>query len=150
MRIRLQALLVFAASIGTMAMVAQSGIGAAQAGSYRLTSVAGNALPTPLGMENGCKEMVTAGTLTLSDGKWTLRYDERHECPSGARMSAESETGKYSMDGSTITFMDDDGERNTGGSPDDDIDLDELDHGTLSGNTLTVKLKEGQTVVFQR
>lgn len=153
MKKHLRALAVLASGASLMAMAASENALSHQEvpGEYRLTSVNGQALPVQLGTDDGCKELVTAATLTLTaDGKWTLRHDERKECPSGARTETESESGKYTLTGTSVTFMDDDGKRNTGGTPDDDIDLDELDQGTVSGTSLSVKLKEGQTLVFQR
>jgi hypothetical protein len=149
MQIHFKALVVLAAGLGATA--AAGGSTANVPGEYRLVSVGGQALPVLLGTDDGCREFVTAATLNLRpDGKWTLRQDERHECPSGVRTQTESESGKYATSGATVTFTDDDGERNTGGTPDDDIDLDELDQGTVSGTTLNVRLKEGQALVFQR
>lgn len=151
MRLYLQCVLVCAAGAALTAMVPSASAGRNGAtAEYRLMSVDGKALPVLLGTDDGCKEFVTAATLTMADGKWTLKQDERHECPSGNRTESDSESGKYTVEGNTITFMDEEGKRNTGGKPDDDIDLDELDQGTLSGNTLTVRLKEGQSVVFQQ
>ena len=154
MRIRLRTVIVVVAGVGLLA-VAPSGqalsSGPEIQGAYRLTSVGGQALPVLLGTDDGCRELVTAATLNLgADGKWSLHQEERHECPSGVRMEKDSERGRYLVTGTTVTFMDDDGDRNTGGTPDDDIDLEELDQGTVSGTTLNVRLKEGQALVFQR
>lgn len=152
MRLYSQGLFILAAGMGLTAMARQTPLASPLVpGDYRLVSVGGKSLPALLDTDDGCRELVTAATLSLgADGKWTLRHDERHECPSGVRNKTESEHGKYTMSGSTVTFMDDDGDRNTGGTPDDDIDLDELDQGTLLGTTLNVRLKEGQALVFQR
>src|SRR5688572_16563581 len=136
MRIHLKTMLALAVGMSLTATASTARPRGAQQvpGDYRLTSVGGQALPAALGTDDGCRELVTSATLRLSaDGKWSLRQEERHECPSGVRTKTESEDGKYTLAGTTVTFMDDDGERNTGGTPDDDIDLDDLDQGTVSG-----------------
>ena len=121
------------------------------AGTYQLVSVAEKSLPAPTGKDDGCLVSVAAAKLTLTtDRKWTLEQTERRECGKSSRDELKRDHGTYQVSGDNVTFLDDDGERNTGGTADADIDIDELDQGTLTGTTLTVRLEEGQSLVFKR
>ena len=65
----------------------------------------------------------------------------------------DDEDGTYQAEGSTLRFLDDDGHRNRADWDfDGEIDLDDLDHGTLAeGGDLTVRLADGKTVLrFRR
>jgi hypothetical protein len=97
---------------------------------------------------------VVAGTLRLrEDGRWRLETTVRETCGSRSKMEQEDEDGIYRTEASTLRFLDDDGHRNGADrSLDDEIDLDDLDHGTLAeGGVLTVRLADGKTVLrFRR
>lgn len=119
--------------------------------SYRLVSVAGKTLPATV--EDGlvCREEVTAGTLTLRpDSTWLLETTKREVCAGRTETESDTEDGRYTMQGQTIRFLDDDGKPDT--DDDDDDDLDDLTTGTIGTNeTLTAKLEDNRTtVVFRR
>jgi hypothetical protein len=67
-------------------------------------------------------------------------------------MEHDDEDGTYQARGSTLRFLDDDGHRNRADwDLDGEIDLDDLDHGTLvEGGALTVHLADGTTVLHFR
>jgi hypothetical protein len=138
-----------------------TGTGAAQAAPaaptetrFVLVGVGGKALPVEIEKEWRCREDVTAGTLRLrEDGFWRLETSVRETCGDRTEMEHEDEDGRYRTEGTTLHFLDDDGERNRADwSLRDEIDLDELDQGTISdGGVLTVRLADAKTVLrFQR
>ena len=68
-------------------------------------------------------------------------------------MDREDEDGIYRTEGTSIQFLDDDGDRNDADwSLDRELDLDELDQGAIAdGGALTVRLADEKTVLrFQR
>jgi hypothetical protein len=97
---------------------------------------------------------VTAGTLLLrEDGRWRLETTVRETCGGRTRMDRDDDDGTYHAQGATIRFLDDDGERNRADwSLGGEIDLDELDQGTLTdAGVLTVRLADDKTVLrFRR
>src|SRR5687768_17477442 len=93
-----------------------------QAGSYRLATFAGRALPTLIEEEDGCREEVLSATLTLeAGGRWVLVSRERETCGTAVEEDEDSETGSYSVTGGTLRFNEVDGDGDDG---DDDVDLD--------------------------
>lgn len=120
----------------------------AQAGvleNWTLTSVDGAPLPYLAETEDGCSETVTAGSLSLrDDGTWLLTLEEEDRCPSGSTTETDTEDGRYAVDGTTIQFLDDDGEPE---SPDGVIELEDLATGERGANELTVRLADGVTEV---
>ena len=121
---------------------------------YLLLDLGGKPLPVRVETEWRCYEDVVAGTLRLrEDGRWRLETTVRETCGSRSKMEQEDEDGIYRTEASTLRFLDDDGHRNGADrSLDDEIDLDDLDHGTLAeGGVLTVRLADGKTVLrFRR
>jgi hypothetical protein len=121
---------------------------------YRLTEVGGKALPVEVEKEWRCREDVTAGTLTLgTDGRWLLETTQRKVCGDRTTTELETDDGRYTTEGQTFRFFDDDGKENTKDwGIGKDIDLDDLRSGALGGDgTLTVRLADDETtVVFRR
>src|SRR5688572_18968472 len=120
---------------------------------YVLVDVGGKALPAEIEKEWRCREDVTAGTLLLrEDGRWRLETSVRETCGDRTEMDQDDEDGTYRTEGATIRFLDDDGNRSEADwNFEREIDLDELDHGTIDGGTLTVRLADEKTVLrFQR
>lgn len=121
---------------------------------YLLLDLGGKPLPVRIETEWRCYEDVVAGTLRLrEDGRWRLETTVRETCGSRSKMEQEDEDGIYRTEGSTLRFLDDDGRRNgVDRSLDGQIDLDDLDHGTLAeGGVLTVRLAVGKAVLrFRR
>jgi hypothetical protein len=128
---------------------------AAAATRYVLVGVAGKALPALVEKEWRCREGVVAGALTLSDdGRWLLETTTREACGDRSQEDRDRDDGTYSTDGAALTFQDDDGHKNAerGWKVGTDIDLDELENGTIAGDgTLRVQLAdERTTLVFRR
>ena len=120
---------------------------------YALVDVGGKGLPVEIEKEWRCRDEVTAGTLVLrEDSRWRLETSVRETCGDRTKMDQDDEDGTYRTEGATIHFLDDDGNRNEADwSLEREIDLDELDHGTIDGGTLTVRLADEKTVLrFQR
>jgi hypothetical protein len=118
---------------------------------YVLVDVGGKALPVEIEKGWRCREDVTAGTLLLrEDGHWRLETSVRETCGGRPEIEHEDDDGTYRAEGTTLHFLDDEGDRNhaEGG----EIDLDELDQGTMAdGGTLTVRLADEKTVLrFRR
>jgi hypothetical protein len=125
-------------------------------GTYALAQVDGRALPAVVDTDGACREELLSGTMTLADGTWTLETVERETCEGKAPSEdRETETGRYTASGQALTFAadadtDDADDDRPAGTPDTDVDVDEPATGTMDGATLTVRLREGQTVVFRR
>ena len=104
--------LALAAVVGRGAQAQSTGTAVATppaAERYRLVEVAGGELPAELDKESNCREYVTRGTLTLgADSLWKLRATIREVCGDRAEVETEAEGGRYSVQGGTITFYDDD------------------------------------------
>jgi hypothetical protein len=117
--------------------------------------VAGNSLPALVEKEWRCREDVVAGALTLSDdGRWLLETTTREVCGDRSKEDRDSDDGTYSSDGAALTFRDDDGDQNAEREwqVGTDIDLDEVERGTIAGDgTLSVQLADARTtLVFRR
>jgi hypothetical protein len=134
---------------------APQAVGAKPAGTrYLLLSVAGKPLPVRIAKEWSCHEDLVAGTLTLQeDGRWRLETTERETCGDRTNTDQEDEDGIYQTQGSTLRFLDDEGRRShSEWSLHGDLDLDDLDRGTLTEDRdLTVHLVDRTTVLrFRR
>ena len=137
--------------LGTAAPAAAQA--ASQDETFRLIQVAGKALPAVIEEEDGCREEVVSGTLTLkADGIWILVAQEREVCGDRVEEEEEREEGKYSIEGSSIRFVDDDSDGDAEeDDTDDDLDLDDMTTGTRTAEGLTVRLKGSDAVlVFRR
>jgi hypothetical protein len=121
---------------------------------YVLVEVAGKALPALVKKEWRCQEDVVAGALTLGDGRWLLETTTREACGDRSTEDRDRDDGTYSSDGAALTFRDDDGNHSAerGLKVGTDIDLDELERGTIAGDgTLRVQLADARTtLVFRR
>ena len=121
---------------------------------YTLVEVDGKGLPVETEKEWRCRDEVTAGTLVLrDDNRWRLETSVRETCGDRREMDQDDEDGIYRTEGTTIQFLDEDGNRNDADwSLVPEIDLDELDQGSIAdGGTLTVRLADEKTVLrFQR
>lgn len=130
--------------------------GRAVPGTWTLARVEGRALPLVVDTDGACRDELVSGTLTLADGAWTLETTERELCDGQApREDRETERGRYTALGQALAFAEDEpDERDDDDAPsaaaDGGVDVDEPASGTVDGSTLTVRLREGQTVVFRR
>jgi len=117
--------------------------------------VAGKALPALVEKEWRCREDVVAGAITLSDdGRWLLETTTREACGDRSTEDRDRDDGTYLSDGAALTFRDDDAHQSAerGSKVGTDIDLDELERGTIAGDgTLRVQLADARTtLVFRR
>jgi hypothetical protein len=119
---------------------------------YALVTVAGKPLPATMEQARDCREDVTAGSLALrDDGTWLLETTKREVCGDRAETESDTDEGRYTTEGGTIRFLDEDGNPDTDRDQDDNIDLDDLTTGTLAGDgTLTAKLDDGRTTLVFR
>ena len=121
---------------------------------YTLVAVDGKGLPVETEKEWRCRDEVTAGTLVLrDDGRWRLETSIQETCGDRRKMDHEDDDGIYRTEGTTIQFLDEDGNRNDADwSLAREIELDELDQGTIAdGGALTVRLADEKTVLrFRR
>ena len=121
---------------------------------YVLVEVGGRRLPAETDKEWRCREEVTAGTLLLrDDGRWRLETDTRETCGDRVTTDRDSDDGTLRREGATLRFLEDDGTENRSGwSLDRELELEDLDTGTMGdGGTLTVRLAdEKTTLLFQR
>ena len=133
-----------------VALDAQSAA-AQQAETWQLAEVNGAALPTVVETDDdGCRDEVVSGTLTLSaDGKWKLTTNEREVCGNRIEEETEEEDGRYTVQGETIRFDDDDADDADDDDASDD-DVDDFVSASRSGSTLTVRLEGERTLVFRR
>jgi hypothetical protein len=136
--------LVLAAGVIVASAAAQS-----VSGTYILERVGSSGLPATVEVEGDCREEVLAATLTLNaNDTWRLETRERDVCPNETEDENESATGRYRVSGTTIEFLDDDGESQQGESGDD---LDELSTGRIEGTALRVRLGRTETTLqFRR
>ena len=122
-------------------------------GTYRLTEIAGSALPVEVEKGWSCRESVTEGTLTLgADSLWSFRFNKREVCGARTEDEIEQEGGRYTTEGTTIRFHDDDDDDDDDRDDADDPDMDDLENATLgSDGRLTARLEDGKTtLVFRR
>ena len=153
MKAGMKTLTVAALGAGAMALagiaVAQD---AAQAETYRLVDVSGGALPVLVEQDGDCRDELLSGTLTLADdGTWVLVTQEREVCGDRVEEDEEREEGRYTMDGQTVRFLDEDGEAEEHEEEDaGEIEVDDLSVGTRSADGLAVRLADGQTVLAFR
>jgi hypothetical protein len=121
---------------------------------YTLVEVDGKGLPVETEKEWRCRDEVTSGTLVLrADGRWRLETNIRETCGNRTKMDQEDEDGIYRTEGTSIQFLDEDGNRNDADwSLVREIDLDELDQGAIAeSGALTVRLADEKTVLrFRR
>ena len=133
---------------------AQAQAGAPAENRYTLVEVDGKGLPVETEKEWRCRDEVTAGTLVLrEDGRWRLETSIRETCGDRTKMDEEDDDGIYRTEGTSIQFLDEDGNRNDADwSLVREIELDELDQGAIAdGGALTVRLADEKTVLrFRR
>lgn len=105
------------------------------AGTYTLRSVNGQALPAVLYDDGSYKIEVTGATYVLSSsGSFTNTFSLRETEAGVVTPSSESYRGTYVVNGSTVTFTDEEGD---------------VSSATRSGDELTFS-SDGITAVFRR
>ncbi|MGH7461758.1 MAG: hypothetical protein ACREMA_12130 [Longimicrobiales bacterium] len=115
-------------------------------GKYRLVEVSGVQLPAVVELDNGCREEVDAASLTVeSNGLWHFQASGREVCGDKTETETATDHGRWTMEGSTVRFIESDNDNGDG--DDDDIDVHS---GTLSGNTLRVRIGNSDRVLSFR
>ena len=89
-----------------------------------------------------------SGTLTLNDGKYTVRITETYKASSSATLETytSGENGTYVIDGSDITLTSTHDFDNGDLTP---VDTPSVTTGTKEGNTLTFDI-DGEVYVFKK
>jgi hypothetical protein len=125
-------------------------------GTYRLTEIDSAPLPTVVDVddEGRCREELVSATLTLhTGGRWNLVSRDRKVCYGDLveDVDEEFDEGHFLVDGSTITFLDEQGHLpRVDYDLDRDIEIDDLGTGTLGRNGLSVRLEDGPVAIFRR
>ena len=146
---------VTALGVGVLALAAAAASAQVpgQAEVYRLAEVEGRALPVVIEQEGDCRDELLGATLTLAaDGEWTLVTQEREVCGDRVEEDEEREEGRYTAEGQTVRFLDEDGEAEEDDRDDEgpELDVEDLTVGTRSAGALSVRLEDGRTAVFRR
>jgi hypothetical protein len=150
------AAIVLAAAGGLVPAQAFAQIPTAAVGVYQLTEVDAAPLPALVDVEGDCREELVSASLTLhANGQWTLASIDRETCDGQMDENRETEDGWFTVEGSTITFLDEDGDlprdrTPTPGHVRGKLDIEHLGTGTLAGDVLTIRLEEGAIAVFRR
>ena len=138
----------FALGLAVSALLTEPAAAQTSAGSYALAEIGGKTLPGVIEVEGDCREEIVNATLTLNaDGTWQLERHERDVCGDKTEDEKESDKGRYRVTGTSIEFMDDDGDVQTKKEGDD---LEDLSTGTLQANTISVKLGATENVAVFR
>lgn len=155
MKNRMTIIAVAAVGIGAVSTAAVATQAAPEAETFRLVEINGAGLPALVEEEDGCREEIVAGAITLeADGDWVLITREREVC--GGRVEEEEEEreeGTYEAEGDDIRFFDDDDDDAHDDAEDDDheeVDVDDLATGSRAADGLTVRLEDGGTLTFRR
>ena len=127
-------------------------------GVYRLTAIDEHRMPVVVDIDDEarCREELFSAVLTLrANGTWNLVSRERKVCDGDLVKDVDEEFdgGTFTVDGSTVTFFDEDGQMPRDRSLDldrDEIELDDLGVGTLSRDALSVRLEVGVVAIFRK
>lgn len=144
------------ASLIAAAGVALSAEGAAaqvaSTETYQLAQVAGQALPVVTEEHDECRDELHAATLTLeTDGTWSLVTTEREVCGQDVDEDEDREDGRYTIQGETIRFTDDDGDAPQADGDPNELEVDDLVEATRTADGLTVRVADDDTeLTFRR
>jgi hypothetical protein len=79
---------------------------------------------------------------------------EQDSCAGQSDLDDDTEMGRYTVNGSTVTFLEKDGdpprERTGGILHRENMDIEDLATATVSENALNVRLEDGVVAVFKR
>jgi hypothetical protein len=128
------------------------------AGVYRLTELDGVPVPAVVDIddEGRCRQELYSAALTLRrNGTWGLVSRNRDVCYGDLVRDFDDDfdEGTYVLTGSTILFFDEDGRIPADRDLDvyrDDVEIDDLEVGTLSPNALSVRLDDGVIATFRK
>ena len=113
---------------------------------FHLAQVSGQALPVVTEENGDCRDELGAATLTLhTDGRWTLTTTEREVCAGATEEEEDREEGRYTIEGETIRFSDEEGDTPEDDGDDTELEVDDLVQGTRSADGLTVRVADGET-----
>ena len=127
-------------------------------GTYRLTELDQTPLPAVIDIEDEgrCREELWSAALTLRrNGTWSLVSRDREVCFGDLvrDFDEDLDEGTYVVTGSTILFFDEDGRIPADRDHDvyrDDVEIEDLEVGTLSHNALSVRLDDGVVAIFRK
>jgi hypothetical protein len=127
-------------------------------GVYRLTELDEVPLPAVVDIddEGRCRQELWSAALTLrGNGTWTLVSRDRDVCYGDLVRDYDDDIdeGTYVVTGSTVLFFDEDGRIPADRKLDvyrDDVEIEDLEVGTLSPNAVSVRLDDGVVAVFRK
>lgn len=132
----------------SIAVAATACGGEEPAETFALMEIGGETLPVTYPEEDGCEEEVLDATLSLeADGEWDLHMTKREICGEAFEEDEDEEEGTYTIDGSSYTF---ESPQTSPGAAPGEIEIEEMVEGTLEGDVLTVRLRDGTTLRYQR
>jgi hypothetical protein len=144
------------ALVGAVVPVAASAQASSGDAVYRLTQIGKAGVPVVVDIddEGMCREELVSAVLSLHEnGTWDLTSRSRKICNGDhvEDVDQDFDRGLFTIDGSTVTFYDEDGRppRNKSLDRDLDIEIDDLGVGTLSRGALSVRLEEGVIAIFR-
>lgn len=155
MQNRMRTLVLTAIGIGAVSTAAVATQAGSEVETFDLVEVAGSGLPALIEEEDGCREQILAGRLTLeADGDWSLVTRERETCGDQVEEEEEREEGTYEVQSEAVLFTDDDGDSGDADDGDDadpnGVDVDDLATGTRTAEGLEVRLEDGNILIFRR
>lgn len=116
---------------------------------FTLTDIGGQPLPVTYPEEAGCQEELLSATLSLeADGEWDMNMTKREICGDAVEEDEDEEEGSYTVNGSSYAF--ESPQVSAGGNNAGEIEIEQMQQGTLEGDVLTVQLRDGTVLRFQR
>lgn len=119
------------------------------AGTWELTGIDDDAVPAVVDTMDSCTEEVTSAELVLDDsGGWQLTIHERETCGADVTEDTETESGTYTVQGTTVEFNSNDAD--TSDEDDAEIEIDDLVSGTIDGTMMHVRVAESDAMAMFR
>lgn len=142
-------LVVAIAAIMTSLVASQANAQTEVAGTWELTGIDDDALPAVVDTTDNCTEEITSAELVLDDsGGWQLTIHERETCGADVSEDTETESGTYTVQGTTVQFNANDAD--TSDEDDAEIEVDDLVSATVDGMMMHARVAESDAMVMFR